>query len=291
MAFDELVSKMPTSREARRISKGKPARHDRARGSRPGAHTGAGSARNVVAEPSEGSAPRRAGAAGKGYVRAKLDKGQKRMPGGAVVDAAAAAAKSTRGQRRAAVASRQRLRIDRHNGTTAQCCTLFPFGVHSSSGYEGVYLGRDMLTGGEEAFFYDPFVIYRDFSGMGATNTNMLIVGQPGMGKSAVVKTLLYRTGGVYGSDRFLAIVDVKSEYGVLAEELGIPVVKLTPGGSVRLNPLERRRETGGAESQERLMGALLSAALRRRLEPVEEVLLWEAGEGVLRVVERGDAG
>lgn len=289
MAFDNLVSKMPTSREERRVAKGKPAKGKQAKAGstkatkrqRRAAQAETGKAR------SEAARARRAGngteapsgdGGGKQYVRAKLDKGYKRLPGGAVVDAATVAkTKAAKSERKARIAGRQRLRIDRHNGTTAHCCTLFPFGVHSSSGYEGVYLGRDMLTNGEEAFFYDPFVIYRDFSGMGATNTNMLIVGQPGMGKSALVKTLLYRLGGVYGSQRFLAIVDVKSEYGVLAERLGLPVVKLTPGGSVRVNPLERRRTDGGMESQGRLMGALLSASLRRRLEPVEEVLLWAA--------------
>ncbi len=137
-------------------------------------------------------------------------------------------------------------------------------------------MGTDALAGGE-AFFFDPFVAYRDFSGVGATNTNMLIVGQPGMGKSALVKTLLYRMAGTYGRERFLAIIDVKGEYGTLAAALGLPVVRLTPGGTTRVNPLQRQTNTRGTESQARLMAALLSAVLRRRLDPVEEVLLWSA--------------
>ena len=210
--------------------------------------------------------------------RAGLERGKKRLPGGRVVDASEIVSddeRTTKERLQQHLTGRQRLKLDRHNATTAHCCSLFPFGVHSSSGYEGVYLGTDTLAFGE-AFFYDPFVSYSRFAGEGATNTNMLILGKPGVGKSALVKTLLYRTAGVYGLDRFLSVIDVKGEYTTLAEELGLPVVKLTPGGSVRVNPLEQRGSEG-TELQSRLMRALLSAVLRRSLSAVEEVLLWSA--------------
>ena len=210
--------------------------------------------------------------------RGGLKRGQKRLPGGRIVESAEEAvenAQSGRDRLQQRLRRRRSLKVDRHSSTTAHCCSLYPFGVHSSSGYEGVYLGIDQLAFGE-AFFYDPFVAYKLFAGEGATNTNMLVLGVPGMGKSALVKSLLYRSCAVYGSERFLSIVDVKGEYTTLAEELGLSVVKLTPGGSVRVNPLERRTQSSG-EFHSRLMQALLSAVMHERLSAVEEVLLWEA--------------
>lgn len=230
-------------------------------------------------EPTEqrsGVQPAQRGAGGQ-YRRGGLERGQKRLPGGRIVDAAEAQpddGQSGRERLQQRLRGRRSLKVDRHSSTTAHCCSLYPFGVHSSSGYEGVYLGRDKLAFGE-AFFYDPFVAYKTFAGEGATNTNMLVLGVPGVGKSALVKTLLYRSSAVYGTERYLSIVDVKGEYTTLAEELGLSVVKLTPGGSVRVNPLERRAATSN-ESHSRLMRALLSAVMHRPLTPVEEVLLWE---------------
>ena len=177
---------------------------------------------------------------------------------------------------------RPQLHAPRHASTTAHSCTLYPWGVHGSLGFEGVYLGSDTLGGGG-SFCFDAFEAYRIFSTSGsATNTNMMVMGQPGMGKSALMKSLLYRTASIYGSKRFLAICDVKSEYTELAEELGIPIVKLAPGGLTRVNPMEVR---GSAEHrvvrQTAMMQALASGVLKRPLTQVEDVGLWNAVESL----------
>ena len=98
------------------------------------------------------------------------------------------------------------------------------------------------VTGGGTGWFYDPFELY----GGALTDSNVLIAGRPGKGKSTAVKTFLYREIGVYGQRRFIAINDPKGEYGALGERLGMPIIKLHPGGRHRLNPLDpARRATG----------------------------------------------
>lgn len=182
---------------------------------------------------------------------------------------------------------RPQLRIDRHSSTTAHTCTLYPWGVHSGLGSNGVYLGQDGLGGGN-SFCFDAFEAYSSFAEGGtATNTNMMVLGQPGMGKSALIKTLLYRTSAVYGTKRFIAIVDVKGEYAPLAELLNLQVVKLSPGGEVRVNPLEVRGEPElRLNQQSKMMNALLATDLQRGLSPIEETALWH---GISAIGKSGD--
>lgn len=113
---------------------------------------------------------------------------------------------------------RPRLRLGSHRATTAHSCSIYPWGVHASLGNRGPLLGRDLLAGGS-AFHFDPFETYAapGAGRHGVTNTNMMILGQPGIGKSALVKTWLARTAAIYGSARFVAVVDVKGEYQPLA--------------------------------------------------------------------------
>lgn len=208
---------------------------------------------------------------------------ERRLPGGVWVDADVADDVSTRPSRswfRRSV--RPQLKLRMHRSTTAHACTVYPWGVHSTLGHKGVYLGQDFLGGGG-AFCFDPFEAYAQFSTSdAASNTNMMILGQPGQGKSSVIKTLLSRTAGVYGKDRFIAVVDVKPEYGPLAEVLNIPVVKLSPGGSVRVNPLEvRGRDESRTVRQVQMMQALTQTMLARDLNPVEDMALWSCIESL----------
>ena len=62
--------------------------------------------------------------------------------------------------------------------------------------------------------------------------------GAVGTAKSSTVKALVKRGRAVY-PERFTAIIDPKGEYTPLAVALGLPVVKLHPGGLHRLNPME----------------------------------------------------
>lgn len=202
----------------------------------------------------------------------------KRMPGG--VWAPQKSAPTTPVQKRTKRGGRPRVGLDRDEATTAHCCTLYPFGLHSGLGIEGAYLGFDQLGGGE-AFFFDPFVVYRDHSHLGASNTNMLVLGKPGLGKSALVKTMLLRLGTVYGEQRYFAILDVKGEYTSLAERLGLTIVRLSAGGSVRINPLDRTGDENDIDRQTKFIEALLATVLDRDLSNTEKALVWHSVETV----------
>ena len=168
----------------------------------------------------------------------------------------------------------RRLRVARHRGTTAHLCSAYPFLAEAGLGPRGVYLGTNVLTGGG-SFAFDPFTAYAD--GV-VTNPNMLIVGEVGMGKSSAAKTLLYRSAGMFG--RWVAIADPKGEYLQLADALGLAVLKLHPGGTTRINPLDAgpRGRAGGpdelARRQAEMLGALLGAVLHRELSPLEDAAL-----------------
>ena len=91
-------------------------------------------------------------------------------------------------------------------------------------------VGRDLLG---SLFVHDPFELYREGA---LTNPNMIVLGQIGRGKSAFVKSYLYRHAA-FG--RRIVVLDPKGEYGPLAEALGTQPIKLAPGRGIRLNPLD----------------------------------------------------
>jgi len=169
------------------------------------------------------------------------------------------------------------LRLPRHRATTAQLCAAYPFQAEAGLGSRGVYLGTNCLTGGG-AFTYDPFEFYTQ--GL-LTNTNMVVLGEPGWGKSASVKCLLHRSIGVLaspgGGPRWAGIADPKGEYGPLAEALGLDVLRLHPGGATRINPFDAgpaAASLGPVEIASRRVAmatALLGAVLRRDLTPLED--------------------
>src|SRR5579863_8879475 len=120
--------------------------------------------------------------------------------------------------------------VPAHQATTRHLGAAYPFTAEPGLGGAGVLVGRDLLGG---AFCYDPFELY----GAGVlTNPNMVVFGQLGRGKSAFVKSYLWRQS-VFG--RRAWIVDPKGEYGTLATAWGVHPVSLRPGGAVRLNPLD----------------------------------------------------
>ena len=90
---------------------------------------------------------------------------------------------------------RPTLPLPRHRATTAHLCSAYPFAAEIGLGGRGVYLGSNLLTGGG-GFTFDPFEAYAD--GI-VTNPNMLIAGEPGVGKSATAKTFIHRCVGVFG--------------------------------------------------------------------------------------------
>ena len=153
-----------------------------------------------------------------------------------------------------------------HRVSTAHLQAAYPFVAEGGLGGRGVYIGREVLGG---AFCYDPWTLYAQ--GV-LTNPNMLVAGQVGRGKSAFVKTYLYRQQ-VFGRRSF--IIDPKGEYAPLAEAAGSRPVKIGPGLPVRLNPLDPGPNPGPPEEVARrrlsLLTSLAAASLGRPLTPEEQ--------------------
>jgi hypothetical protein len=138
--------------------------------------------------------------------------------------------------------------IPAHEATTRHLGAVYPFlsepGLGGRGGVGGgaqragsVLIGRDLLG---STFGYDPFELYQ--CGY-LTNPNMVVIGQIGRGKSAFVKTYLWRLAA-FG--RRAWVVDPKGEYGALARAWGVEPVALRPGGPIRLNPLDAPVSTRG---------------------------------------------
>jgi type IV secretory pathway VirB4 component len=175
---------------------------------------------------------------------------------------------------------RPALRLRYHRSTTRHLASIDPFGYAVAGNGAGVPIGHDVLTGGA-AFTWDPFAAYQQGH---TTNPNTWILGEPGNGKSALVKTYLRRMADHYGlgpGRRWLAIVDPKGEYGHLADQLGHAAIRLAPGGAQRLNPLD---DPAGASAdgdallrRAGLVTALAATITRRPLNAIEDAVLFDA--------------
>jgi type IV secretory pathway VirB4 component len=158
--------------------------------------------------------------------------------------------------------------VPAHEATTRHLGAAYPFTAEPGLGGRGVLVGRDLLGG---AFAFDPFELYRD--GV-LTNPNMVVFGQIGRGKSALVKTYLWRQAA-FGRRAF--VVDPKGEYGALAEAWGARPIALRPGGTVQVNPLDDPAGTPPPERARRrceLLASLATASLGRELLPSERTAL-----------------
>ncbi len=152
-----------------------------------------------------------------------------------------------------------------HRCTTRHAQAIYPFMAAGGLGGKGVFIGRDSGGG---AFCYDPWVLY----GQGLLDDpNVIVLGKLGQGKSALVKTLLWRMM-VFGRRAF--VLDVKREYGPLCELAGVRPISLVPGGGVRLNPLASRPEE---HAQLELLRAVTVTALGGPLTQIEAAALREA--------------
>jgi hypothetical protein len=164
-------------------------------------------------------------------------------------------------------------------GSTAQVQGLYPWLLGGSLPAAGAYLGIDCLTGG--SFACHPLA----WLAAGAvSNPNLVVTGEPGVGKSATVKALALRLMP-YGVRAFV-VGDIKREYAALARALGTEPVELGPGLPARLNPLDagplgERLPADPARQAERLaeihrrrlvlLCSLASMRLGRALTPTEE--------------------
>src|SRR5918996_4372295 len=97
--------------------------------------------------------------------------------------------------------------VPAHRLTTAHLQVAYPFVAEGGLGGRGAYIGRDLFGG---SFTYDAFELYEH--GV-LTSPNMVVAGQLGRGKSALIKTLCLRER-VFG--RRIIVMDPKGEYGAL---------------------------------------------------------------------------
>jgi type IV secretory pathway VirB4 component len=177
-------------------------------------------------------------------------------------------------------------RLPAHESTTAQLGAAYPLSGDGGLGAPGVLVGRDLLGG---TFAFDPFELYA----RGAlTSPNLIVFGQIGRGKSAFVKSWLWRQAA-FGRRAF--VIDPKGEYGSLARALGAEPIMLRPGGDVRVNPLDSYGADASKPALEEaarrrlsLLGALAAACLGRRVAPAEHAALELA---LAHVVRRASGG
>jgi type IV secretory pathway VirB4 component len=153
----------------------------------------------------------------------------------------------------------------RYQSTTRHLQSAFPFMADAGLGSDGVIIGRDALR---RTFCYDPFVLYQK----GLLNgPNMLVLGDIGYAKSALIKCFLYRQA-VFG---YIPLVtDVKGEYDRLCEALEVNPIRFVSGGHLRLNPLDPRIGGGARLTLLRSISELL---LGRQLYPREGAAVEQA--------------
>jgi type IV secretory pathway VirB4 component len=141
--------------------------------------------------------------------------------------------------------------------------------VPEDLGVDGCYIGREASG---SLFCFDPWECYAKGK---LTSPNMVVFGQIGRGKSAFVKSFVWREL-CFG--RHCWVLDPKGEYGALAAASGATPLRLGPGLGLRLNPLDvgpaaQSAQTGGLPAHQRraeLLGALLASSLGRSLLPQE---------------------
>lgn len=170
------------------------------------------------------------------------------------------------------------LRLPRMNATTRSMATLYPWHFGGGLSCPGPVLGIDYLTGGSP-WTFDPFELVATDQ---ASNPNVVVAGEPGMGKSGIGKAAAWWLVGAFGYR--LVVVDVKSEYAALGDALGCDRIALHPHGTSRVNPLTSDGTLDGDKERVRFVAALASILVGRSLTAVERVLL---DEGVAVVAER----
>ncbi|MCT9931669.1 hypothetical protein N5079_15755 [Planotetraspora sp. A-T 1434] len=140
-----------------------------------------------------------------------------------------------------------------YQATTTQVCGLYPFVAGAGAPSVGTPIGRHQLSG--EVVCLDPLTWLR--AGL-VTNPGVFVLGQPGTGKSTLVKRLV--VGAVAFGSTALILGDTKPDYTPLVAHLGGQVIGVGRGMD-RLNPLD---------------AGPLAAALRQMSGPEAQRLRWE---------------
>jgi type IV secretory pathway VirB4 component len=149
--------------------------------------------------------------------------------------------------------------------STRHARAIYPFQAEAGLGWRGCLIGSDSSGG---AFCFDPWELYRREL---VANPNVAVFGELGYGKSALMKTLLWRML-LFGRRAF--VLDVKGEYAALCDALGVRPIRLASGSGVCLNPLTARRDRA---AQVEILRAVARTAVARPLAPEETAALREA--------------
>jgi hypothetical protein len=177
----------------------------------------------------------------------------------------------------AALRTPGRLRLPRHQDTSATLAGAYPFLAEGGLGSDGVFVGQDLYSG--SSFVYDPWVLYS--RGL-ITAPNLVLAGIVGAGKSALAKSLYTRS--IPFGRRVYVPGDPKGEHTAVAEAVGGKAIALGHGMPNRLNPLDEGHRPGGIDDSQwlaqvtarrrELVGALAETVLDRRLTPLEHTAI-----------------
>jgi len=176
-----------------------------------------------------------------------------------------------------ALRSPGRVRLPRHQDTSATLAGAYPFVAEGGLGSDGVFVGQDLYSGG--SFVYDPWVLYA--RGI-ITAPNIVLAGIVGSGKSSLAKSL-YTRSLPFGR-RVYVPGDPKGEHTAVAEAVGGRAIILGHGLHTRLNPLDEGHRPSGlsdeqwsstvASRRRDLIGALAETVLARGLTPLEHTAI-----------------
>ncbi|MGP0051673.1 MAG: ATP-binding protein [Solirubrobacteraceae bacterium] len=189
-----------------------------------------------------------------------------------------------------------RLKVEPHRATSEVLAVAYLFLAEAGLGSDGTLMGHDSWSGA--AFCFDLWNLYRRLV---VTNTNVLLAGVIGRGKSALAKSLATRSIA-FGRKVYIP-GDPKGEWSPVSRAVGGGTIALGPGMPTRINPLDegprpewwidpdghRERMTDEmwvavVTSRRRdLLLALTQQALGRDLESVEVTALFAALEVSVR--------
>ncbi len=170
-----------------------------------------------------------------------------------------------------------RLRLPRHQDTSATLAGAYPYLAEGGLGSDGVFVGQDLYSG--SSFVFDPWVLYA--RGL-ITAPNIVLAGIVGSGKSALAKSLYTRS--IPFGRRVYVPGDPKGEHTPVAEAVGGRAIALGHGMIARLNPLDEGHRPSGLDDAQwlaqvtsrrrELVGALAETVLDRRLTPLEHTAI-----------------
>lgn len=182
-----------------------------------------------------------------------------------------------------------RLRLPKHQDTSATWAGAYPFLAEGGLGADGVFVGQDLYSG--SSFVYDPWVLYARGQ---ITAPNVVLAGIVGSGKSSLAKSLYSRS--IPFGRRVYVPGDPKGEHTPVAEAVGGRAIALGHGMPNRLNPLDEGHRPANLDDAQwaaqvtarrrDLVGALSETVLGRPLTPLEHTAIDVALDRTVRATD-----